>query len=96
LGDCWPDITILLDLPVKLGMQRIRARAAGETIGLDRMEREAEAFHIRVSEGFQKLAQKHPARFHVVDASASYEEVQRSVYNALFPWIPELGGVYDG
>jgi dTMP kinase len=96
LGCYWPDITILLDLPVDVGMRRIRKRAKEETVALDRMEREQMAFHERVLHGFHLLAKQHPERFCVVDAAASIEDVRMRIVHALSSVLPELEGLHDG
>lgn len=95
LGGYWPDVTILLDVPQGVGMQRIRERAQQEAIELDRMEREAESFHARVSEGFHVLVKQYPARFCVIDATVSKETVRDHVFRALASKLPELGVAYD-
>ena len=63
-----PDLTILLDAPVKITLAR-----KGENP--DRFERESLAFHQRVREGFLKLAAAEPGRFLVVNCNQSKEKV---------------------
>lgn len=93
LGAHWPDVTLLLDLPVETGLARIRARAGEAAVAcLDRMEREAEAFHVRVAEGFRALAVRYPERFRVLDANRSPEEVHAAIVTVLKPWFPTLEG----
>jgi dTMP kinase len=71
-GGLKPDLTLLLDLPVEVGLARAaRARQA------DRLENEQIAFHHRLREGYLALAQAEPRRFAVVDASEAPETVQR-------------------
>ena len=69
-----PDLTILLDAPAEVGMQRAAKRGAG-----DRMDNEELAFYQRVRTGYLTLADMHPERFTVVDASRPLPEVQRSI-----------------
>ena len=59
-----PDLTILLDLPVSLGLER-----AGKRSAPDRFESEALAFFERVRAGYLQLAADDPNRFRVVVAS---------------------------
>ncbi len=61
-----PDVTLLLDLPVSTG----RARAAGRGEA-DRIEVEGDAFFERVRAAYRERAASEPARFRVLDASAS-------------------------
>lgn len=64
IGDLEADLTILLDLPADLGLQRARS-ARGE----DRYERMGLDFHERVRDGFLELAAKDPGRIRVIDAT---------------------------
>jgi len=74
-GDLWPDCTLLLDLPVPLGLQRARARAASA----DRFEQEREPFFERVRSAYLTLAQREPRRIRVIDASRPLESVRADV-----------------
>ena len=69
-----PDITILLDAPVELGMQRAQKRKK-----LDRIEQEEKAFFERARAGFLRLASQHPKRYRVIDTSGSLLEVNRQL-----------------
>jgi len=71
-----PDCTLLLDLPVAVGLARARERAGG---GHDRFEAENASFFERVRAGYLALARREPGRVHVVDAAAPLSEVQRQV-----------------
>jgi dTMP kinase len=67
-----PDVVVLLDV------------AAGRPAGApDRMESEAEAFHLRVAEGYRALAAADPERWAVVDGSGTIEEVAALVLKAV-------------
>lgn len=75
-----PDMTILLDCPVEVGLGRANKRMEGETLSReDRFEREAKEFHSRVSEGFLELAGLEPARIKVVDSSESIDKVELKI-----------------
>lgn len=79
LGGTWPAITLLLDLEVEQGFQRIQARNAG-TAGLDRMERESREFHQRVVAGFREMAGRWPERFRRVDAAGTVDSVHETIW----------------
>lgn len=71
-GDTHPELTILIDLPAQIGLQRALDREAQEqTSSEGRFEREALAFHQRVREAYLELARQNPQRFCVVDGSQS-------------------------
>jgi dTMP kinase len=59
-----PDLTLLLDLPVDIGLQRARARGDA-----DRIERETEDFFERVRAAYRARAAAQPARMRIIDAS---------------------------
>lgn len=69
-GGLWPDLTLVLDLPVKTGLERARNRGR-----YDRLEQETLSFHERVRDGFHELARREPERIKVIDATGSVEEI---------------------
>lgn len=69
----YPDLAIVLDLPVKTGFSRMKQRV------LDRMEREKTDFHNRVRKGFLHLSQTFPSRIQVINAAQSEEEVKMEI-----------------
>jgi dTMP kinase len=69
-----PDLTLLLDLPVELGLQR-----AGKRSTPDRFERETLAFFERVRNGYLDLAAATPERYRVIDASLPLPNVLQQV-----------------
>jgi dTMP kinase len=81
-GGFRPHVTLLLDVPVEVGMARAQAR--GE---LDRFEREQQAFFHQVREAYLERARQEPERFKVIDASCSIEEVQGQIDAVLDPLI---------
>jgi len=78
-GDLRPDLTLLLDLPVALGMQRARARRGV----VDRFEEEREPFFERVRAAYLELARREPGRVRVLDASQPLEAVSVEVTRIL-------------
>ncbi len=71
-----PDCTLLLDLPVAVGLERARSRRAGP---VDRFEAETQAFFERVRAAYLELARREPRRIHVIDASLPLEAVTRQI-----------------
>ncbi|MBM3567344.1 MAG: dTMP kinase [Alphaproteobacteria bacterium] len=71
LGEFKPDLTLILDLPVELGLRRASARGGGE----DRYERMDRAFHERLRQGFLAIAATERERCAVIDASAEPDAV---------------------
>jgi len=67
-----PDLTLLLDLDVSLGLQR--------QDDWNRMELRGVEFHRRVRAGFLALAKEHPERIRVLDASRPVPEVARDIW----------------
>ena len=79
-GGLQPDCTLLLDLPVPVGLERARSRRAGAA---DRFEAEAESFFERVRAGYLELARREPRRIHVIDAAVPLAAVERQVIAVL-------------
>ena len=77
-----PDLVLVLDIPVELGLKRTTGRAGG-AMQNDRFDSESTAFHTAVRNGFLELARREPGRFAVIDASPSPEEVTQSILEAI-------------
>ena len=78
LGDFAPDLTLLLDVPVDSGMQRLAGRGVP-----DRFEMEDREFFDRVRAAYLQLAAAEPARFRVIDAARPLAAVQGAVAQAI-------------
>jgi dTMP kinase len=77
-----PDLTLLLDMPVKAGLARMSARGQP-----DRIERETLAFFERARSAYLQRAADAPNRVVVIDASGPLETVQASVKSAILPLL---------
>lgn len=75
-----PDITILLDVDVSDGFERLKSRDDGTGAEKDRIERESVAFHERVHAGYLDLARRWPDRFRRIDSSRPTAQVQEDVW----------------
>jgi len=71
-----PDLTLIFDMPVEVGLQRAHARAGAEM----RFESKGQAFHERLREGFLAIARAEPDRCAVIDAAGALDEVEARVW----------------
>ena len=80
-----PDLTLLFDCPVGIGLFRTARRQSHTASGRneDRFEREKIEFHERVRAGFLELARAEPNRFRIVDAARSATEVGQEIKNII-------------
>lgn len=85
-GDLRPDLTILLDIPVRQGLER-----AGNRSAPDRFEREQEAFFERVRASYQDQSRRHPGRYRVIDASQPLSEVQQAITRVVRDFLERRG-----
>jgi len=88
VGDSRPDLTILLDVPPEVGLERVKARRADTGVGPDRFDSEVLDLHARRRDAFRALAGAEPGRYLVVDAARGEgeiaDEIWRSVTARLF------------
>jgi dTMP kinase len=83
-GSLRPDLTVLLDAPASLGMERASRRGA-----LDRFEQERLGFFERARQAYLDRASAEPERFHVVDASQPLPVVQAAIEVGLRAYFGE-------
>jgi dTMP kinase len=77
-GPLRPDLTLFLDLPVDIGMQRATDRSAP-----DRFEKEKMAFFERVRNGYHERIRLAPERYRIIDARPPLNEVQQQIQEVL-------------
>ncbi|MBU1694575.1 MAG: dTMP kinase [Verrucomicrobia bacterium] len=80
INDANPDLTLLLDVEVSLGFERLTRRHAATASTWDRIEREERAFHEQVRRGYLELARRWPERFRVVDAGRDMDVVEQEIW----------------
>ncbi|HSI09347.1 MAG: dTMP kinase [Rariglobus sp.] len=80
VGNVMPHLTVIIDVPTEIGLQRVRQRASDLP---DRMERENIDFYDKVREGYLLLAKSMPQRFLVIDGSKSEDEVEKAIWTGL-------------
>lgn len=86
-GGLRPDLTLVFDLPVEIGLSRAAARGR-----LDRFEQEGRAFFEAVRNTYLDRARAEPARYHILDAAQSLAEVQRDLDGLLPMLLERLNG----
>lgn len=74
-GSLRPDMTLLLDAPIEVGMERARNRGK-----LDRFEEEKMEFFNKVRNKYLERANLESERFKIVDATQSLDHVQAAIY----------------
>ena len=77
VGDLMPDLTIVMDIPAELGLERIKQRTSALP---DRLEQESIDFYQRVREGYLLLAKSMPKRFLVIDGSRDPSVIEKEIY----------------
>jgi dTMP kinase len=77
-----PELTIFMDMPVKLGLARKKDKKS------DRFEVEDLNFHRRVREGYLKLAAAEPKRWLVIDATKSRDEIAKLIWQKVSKELP--------
>ena len=81
-GELRPDLTLLMDLPVEMGMER-----AGKRSAPDRFESEAWDFFERIRQGYLSIAAEQSSRVKVIDASQDLHNVQEQVRAAVEAFV---------
>ena len=85
LDNLTPDLTLLFDLPPKVGLSRAwkqinqKTRSAAET----RFEEEAISFHEKVRAGYLSLARANPKRFSIINAAPGENQVRKAIIKTL-------------
>ena len=74
-----PDLTLVFDLPVEVGLERAFGRGLFES----RFESKGLAFHEKLREGFLDVARRHPERCVVIDATGELEVVSERLWSAV-------------
>lgn len=76
---CWPDLTLIFDLPPAAGLGRASSRAGAET----RFEGKGLAFHERLRSAFLAIAEAEPARCRLIDATQDEDTVEATIWQAV-------------
>ncbi|WP_112663422.1 dTMP kinase [Microvirga flavescens] len=90
VADNKPDLTLILDLPVDVGLQRAGVRREGAGEGVDRFEGEGLSFHEKLRQAYLDIAASEPKRCVVIDANRSPDDVEASIWHAVQTRLPLL------
>lgn len=82
-GKLAPQLTLLFDVPVAVGLGRRRGGAATQ----NRLDREADRFHRKVRAGFRALARREPRRIMLIDSTGPLESVAQTVEELVLNWL---------
>jgi len=82
-GKLAPQLTLLFDVPVSVGLSRRRSRAATQ----NRLDRETERFHRKVRAGFHALARREPRRIVMINSARPLELVAQTVEGLVMNWL---------
>ncbi len=82
-GKLPPQLTLLFDVPVAVGLSRRRGGAATQ----NRLDRETERFHRKVRAGFHALARREPRRIMMIDSARPLESVAQTVEDLVMNWL---------
>lgn len=85
VGGLFPDITVHVDVPARLGLER-----AGRRGDLNRLDAESTGFHERVADAYRLLAAREPERWTSVDGTASPDEVHAAIMRAIEPYLSRV------
>lgn len=89
VGETQPDLTLIMDLPVEVGLKRADLRGGDE----NRFESKGLDFHQRLRTGFLDRAMAHPDRYRVIDADQPIEVLSREIWRVLTLAWPALKGM---
>jgi dTMP kinase len=78
-----PDLTVYLDLPVEMGIERKQVAHAAQAGEWNRLDQQSMDFHRRVRQGYLHMAQADPGRWLVIDAAQSIEDTQAVIRKRL-------------
>ena len=84
VGADQPDLTLIFDLPVEVGLERALERSAAET----RFESKGLEFHRRLRDGFLSISAQYPERCRLIDATGEPDAVCERVWRAIEPILP--------
>ena len=88
VGDCVPDLTLVLDVDVDAARARIMRRV--RPVNADRMEQEPIEFYQAVRDAYRQLVEKEPNRFALIDGSQSIDQIETEIWRIISSRFPDL------
>jgi dTMP kinase len=85
VGSTRPNLTLLLLIPESLSEQRLVARRATQAAQRDRFEEADRSFFVRVTKGYEAIAQREPTRVVQIDGTGDMGGIHETVWNAVEP-----------
>jgi dTMP kinase len=82
VGNCWPDLTFVLDIDVETTCTRLLRRVR-PAAGIDRMEQEPLQFYEDVCLAYRALAAREPKRIRLIDGRRSVEAVAQEIWDTI-------------
>ena len=92
VGNCWPDLTFVLDVDVETAHARMMRRVRPAT-GIDRMEQEPMKFYEAVCEAYRELAEREPHRIKLIDGTRSIAKVEQEIWDIISARFAHLAGL---
>ena len=86
-GDIFPDVTIILDIDIQIGLLRAQLRGGEE----DRFEAKGSAYHEKVRAGFLEIAANSPSRCVVINANRTPDEISTDIWQVVHPYLLSNG-----
>jgi dTMP kinase len=83
LGDFLPDLTLILDVPVDVGLGRAGVRLDADGSKEDRFERMGGDFHDAIRQAFIEIAKAAPTRCRLIDASGDADTTEAMIWNEI-------------
>jgi dTMP kinase len=84
-GGLTPDLTLLIDVDLDTGLERMRTRNSGAPDTETRMDEQSIEFHNKVRDAYLAIAKQYAGRFRIVDGRGSPETVAAKVWETLGP-----------
>ena len=88
VGDCIPDLTLVLDVDVNKARVRMLRRL--QIVSGDRMEQEPIEFYQAVRDAYRELAKKESARVVLIDGDQSMDQIESEIWEVISSRFPNL------
>jgi dTMP kinase len=83
VGEVRPSLTLIIDLPVEVGLARARSRDTGDS----RFEDKGNSFHRKLRAAFLEIANREPERCVVIDGAGSTDAVEAQIWSHVSAWL---------